>query len=84
MGAARRLDTPAVEILISASCFLAVSMPYRNNEGEKKKRNNEGFLNQLNLKRFEFYVRLMTLWKKMFRETKMMVEDTKNYFNRRF
>lgn len=61
---------------ISASCLLAVDRSLH--------RNNDEFLNQLNLTRFEFYVSLMTLWRKFLRETKLKVEDTKNHFSGRF
>lgn len=41
---------------------------------------SEGFLNQLSLNRFKFYVSLITLWRKILRETKLKVGDMKNYF----
>ena len=61
----------------SVPCLLAVNVcrPHRN---------NEGFLNQLNLKRFELYANYDFV-KKVLREIKLKVEDIKNnYFSQRF
>lgn len=41
---------------------------------------SKGFLNQLSLNRFKFYVSLITSWRMILRETKLKVGDTKNYF----
>lgn len=50
---------------ISASCQATDNKPHRD---------NERFLNQLNLNRFQFHVVFLTLWSKVLRETKQKVE----------
>lgn len=72
-----------LEILKTASCLLADNKQLVINVCVPQ-RNSEGFLNQLTLNRFIFYVSLITSWRKILRETKLKVGDIKNYFSWEF